>query len=170
MSNTIQTKQCSRCKQNKPFSNFSKHKNTKDGLQNYCKSCMSNYQRTPKGVESHRKGQKKYRQSPKGRNQRKRYLESPEGHIAMKKYRQSVKCHIAVARAIKKHNRTHPDRYQARMKIRSMFQTGKIPRAKELICVLCGKQAEEYHHHQGYDEKHQLVIIPVCKPCNIHIT
>jgi hypothetical protein len=33
-------KTCSKCKEEKPFSEFSKNKNSKDGLQSYCKICV----------------------------------------------------------------------------------------------------------------------------------
>ena len=37
------TKYCSRCDTDKPVSEFSKNKNTKDGLAYYCKTCYSKY-------------------------------------------------------------------------------------------------------------------------------
>lgn len=36
---TLQTKQCSKCKEEKPLSEFSKNKRTKDGYHFYCKDC-----------------------------------------------------------------------------------------------------------------------------------
>lgn len=39
------TKQCSKCKEVKPVTEFSKDKSNKDGLHSYCKSCVSQYQK-----------------------------------------------------------------------------------------------------------------------------
>jgi len=36
-------KYCTKCKQNKPTYQFSKHNRTKDGLQFWCKACRSEY-------------------------------------------------------------------------------------------------------------------------------
>lgn len=38
------TKLCGKCQEKKEFSNFSKCQRNKDGYQNYCKFCISNYQ------------------------------------------------------------------------------------------------------------------------------
>ena len=38
-------KRCSKCDENKPMSEFSKHKGKKDGLQSQCKKCVSAYHR-----------------------------------------------------------------------------------------------------------------------------
>lgn len=40
MVNHVSTKTCYKCKQNKPLVGFGKNKNTKDGLQVYCKDCV----------------------------------------------------------------------------------------------------------------------------------
>lgn len=49
-------KRCTKCKRLKEFHKFSKNKNNKDGLQYWCKLCMSkghkNWKKTPKAKES----------------------------------------------------------------------------------------------------------------------
>lgn len=37
------TKQCSKCKQNKPIEQFGEYKKNKDGLRGWCKSCTHEY-------------------------------------------------------------------------------------------------------------------------------
>lgn len=39
----IGVKHCSKCGKTLPVSEFRRNKREKDGLQNYCKSCMDNY-------------------------------------------------------------------------------------------------------------------------------
>jgi hypothetical protein len=43
---------------------------------------------------------------------------------------------------------------------------GLLPPAKTLLCVDCGAQAQEYHHHNGYEPEHLLDVIPVCRACH----
>ena len=38
-------KKCSKCKIEKPYSEFSKHKKKKDGYQPFCKSCNKEYKK-----------------------------------------------------------------------------------------------------------------------------
>jgi len=38
-------KRCSRCKQEKPVTEFGKHQRRKDGLQSYCRECKRAYDR-----------------------------------------------------------------------------------------------------------------------------
>lgn len=37
---TVEAKQCSKCHEEKPASEFDRYKRTADGLQSQCKSCM----------------------------------------------------------------------------------------------------------------------------------
>jgi hypothetical protein len=41
---------------------------------------------------------------------------------------------------------------------------GKLPPAKECVCVDCGKQARDYDHR---DYSKPLEVEPVCHPCNL---
>jgi hypothetical protein len=50
----VHTKQCSKCKKEKPFSDFNKHPNTKSGLQSRCKRCVNNFTRKRKWVRSNK--------------------------------------------------------------------------------------------------------------------
>ena len=55
-----QTKHCKRCDRKLPLSKFTKHKNSKDGLNFYCKDCISEkgrkYRQTTKSVYGALKG------------------------------------------------------------------------------------------------------------------
>lgn len=56
-------KQCTQCKETKPFSEFSINKQLKSGLRSYCKTCQTRYdkERYAKDVEGHRQRVKDYR-------------------------------------------------------------------------------------------------------------
>lgn len=57
--------------------------------------------------------------------------------------------------------------HSAHMAILRAVKQGMKP-ATAFICADCGKeQAEEYHHHKGYDKEHWLDVIPLCLPCHV---
>lgn len=58
------------------------------------------------------------------------------------------------------------DKHRAHGAIWRAVSTGKIPRAKELICVDCGRPAQDYDHYLGHDRTHYLDVQPVCKKCH----
>jgi len=97
----IKAKECTKCKEIKPFSEFYKQKGRKFGLASNCKECNNKtgkkYRQTEKGKESSRKGTKKYQQTVKGIEVKKR---------ATKKYRQSEKGIEVRRRASEKYEQT----------------------------------------------------------------
>ena len=56
----MENKVCSKCKQSKPKSEFTKDKSRRDGLIVWCKQCRLEYQRLPREVDRRRKYSKKY--------------------------------------------------------------------------------------------------------------
>lgn len=136
MSETIQTKRCSKCKNFKSFTEFYKSRTNKDGFQNYCKICKKQNQKTKEGKAS----QRRYRQ---------RYYKSNKGKTALKLER----IH-------------HPERYKAGNAVNNAIRAGKLPRPNTLQCHYCSEQAEQYHHHLGYALEHLLDVVPVCKKCH----
>lgn len=60
----METKRCSRCKQEKPISDFGVRKSTPDGLWNYCKNCDSERRR-----EKHLPSGSKPKQQPRYQRQ-----------------------------------------------------------------------------------------------------
>ena len=88
---------CSKCKDEKDVSEFSKDRSRKDGYAHFCKKCMKDYRQSDKGKNSSRKSiiknkklQKIYRQSEKGRALYKRYRQNEKGKEA-RRINQSVK-------------------------------------------------------------------------------
>lgn len=140
MSETIQTKRCSKCKQFKPISEFYRDQRRKDGHRSLCKVCHSkitkDYYQTKKGKEVNRKAESRYAKTEKGKAKKKRYRQrNPE----------QVKARNAVIKAIK---------------------DGKLPRLDNRLCHYCPKPAQEYHHWHGYEKEHWLDVVPACIPCH----
>lgn len=59
-----------------------------------------------------------------------------------------------------------------RMMISRAVRNGTLSNPATLFCVICKNQAEMYHHPNGYDNEHELDIVPVCKKCHkqIHLS
>ena len=43
---------------------------------------------------------------------------------------------------------------------------GNLPSLDTQKCLECGKTATRYHHHNGYDRKHRLDVVPLCGRCH----
>ena len=193
MPELIVTKQCSKCKQTKPLSEFYKHPSAKDGHFGSCKECKKKYTSQYRKTEIGKTKIDKYWQSEKGKLVRKVYSQSAKGKASMYKYSQSDKREITKKRFlqsekgklyIKRCSQTekrkayqrefakidrirHPERHKARDAVKSMIKNGAIPKASALKCHNCPSQAKEYHHHNGYAQESWLDVIPVCKECHI---
>jgi hypothetical protein len=59
-----------------------------------------------------------------------------------------------------------PDKYKARNKVNNAIARNKIPKVSTLQCINCGNQAQQYHHHNGYNIEHWLDVVPMCIPCH----
>lgn len=81
MSDTIQTKQCSKCKKVLPISEFHKRRSHKDGLRSWCKLCRE--QLATKYYQDHKADYQQYQQTHKELHRRsaKRYTKTLKGHL-----------------------------------------------------------------------------------------
>lgn len=86
-----------------------------------------------------------YRSTPKGREQRSKW-----------------------SAEYKKKNSDAPQ-FKARYAVNLAIQRGTLIKPTNLLCIDCGCQAKEYHHHLGYSEEHYLDVVPVCIPCHTKI-
>lgn len=66
----------------------------------------------------------------------------------------------------RQHQLRYPERDKARVAVARAKKAGRLPKASDLLCVDCGRQAQEYDHYLGYNEEHWLDVQPVCKPCH----
>lgn len=155
----MKSKKCTKCKEIKPFSGFSKNKATTDGFQCWCKGCKLAWQQSPIGKASKKKNSAKYYQANKEQIKKSEaeYRKTPNGRVNQ-------------LRGSTKHRLKYPDRYKARNKINNAIQDGNIPPVKTLKCSKCPSQAEQYHHYLGYTEEHWLDVIALCRPCHDHLT
>jgi hypothetical protein len=55
---------------------------------------------------------------------------------------------------------------QARTALNHAVADGLIPKVSTLLCEWCGKPAQTYHHHRGYEPEFQLTVIPLCRQCH----
>lgn len=157
MSNTIQTKYCPDCKQNKPLSEFNKSRTRKGGFQSYCKSCLKAYQKT-------------YQQSEKGkaicRKATTKYQQTFNYKVVSANYRQSLMGKAAHRKADAKSKAIHPNNIKAKDAVNNAIRAGKLPRPNTWLCHYCTRPAQEYHHWHGYEPEHYLDVIPACRECH----
>lgn len=138
--------------QPQPIDNFYKNAHSLGGFHSNCKDC-------------------------KNRHVRARYHSDPEVKAAVltktKAYRQSERGKEVMKKSYQKHAQSHPERVKARIAVRGKvvnIKTGNgLPHPTELNCAECGKQAQEYHHHNGYDKEHWLDVIPLCAACHTSV-
>lgn len=146
-------KVCWTCRQAIPAGGFSRSKRSKDGLQTQCKQCFAEYQRNWLAKV--------------GAKERRVLLMAQwfDKHPGYKKEHRAK--NVARDRERRQiHRANNPEVYKARYCIFRLVKSGKIPRAKELTCVTCGKPARHYHHHRGYAREHWEDVIPVCVSCH----
>lgn len=158
MPESIVTKRCSKCKIEKPLTEFYKRLGSKDGHRNDCIQCnqkqKQEYTHTPKGIRVHRRARRKYGRTDKSRKAQKRYSQSPKGKL--------VNC-----RKTDRYRKRHPLYTQASHAVNRAIRAGHIPRPDTFQCSQeCSKRAEQYHHHLGYAPEHWLDVVPVCIPCH----
>lgn len=130
------SKECFKCKETKPLTEFYKHPQMGDGHLNKCKEC------TKKDVGKHRsenleKIREYDRQRAKNKERIALSVKVTKAWRAEDKRRQAA--HSAVARAIRNGDLT------------------KMP------CVRCGAEKVEAHH-EDYDKK--LEVVWLCTPCH----
>lgn len=54
----------------------------------------------------------------------------------------------------------------ARAKVNDWVRDNRMAHPSTLKCTKCGRQAEQYHHHNGYAKENWLDVIPVCAKCH----
>jgi hypothetical protein len=63
--------------------------------------------------------------------------------------------------------RRFPDRAVARIQVNEAVKYGRMPRAKDLLCVDCLTPAREYDHYLGYAKEHWFDVQAVCRSCHL---
>jgi len=137
-------KKCSKCGELKPFSEFHKKKNTKDGLQSQCKMCNKKYYENNK--EKMKEYNKKYYENNKEKikEYKKEYNENNKEKIKeyKKEYNKNNYVRIWCTDTIRRHKTRG---YIVNMTIDELYNIVK----DEPICEICGKELEWYSTGKG---------------------
>lgn len=133
-----ETRRCSKCKKAKPMSEFYKNKGSSNGFHYYCKKCFLIDQR-----ERDKKRRDSRPKIPLTDEQKKRRYET------QKRWRLRNKI-----------------KFLAHQTVFIALRAGKLLRPKH--CQTCGIECKpEAHHWKGYDPKHWLDVIWLCRSCHI---
>lgn len=145
-------KKCSDCKQRKPLVEFHKDSGSKDGYAVRCKTCAATCSRA-----HYLKNQDRIRQYAR------EYVAKNKERVdqVRREYRANNK--DKTARNRRNYRERHAARVAAGLKLQWAIESGKKPRAIELTCETCGKQAQEYHHP---DYSKPLDVVPLCRSCH----
>lgn len=124
-----ETKHCGGCGQDLPLSSFWKNRAMSDGLQRECKNCL-------------RSRQKKYYQTPEGKEHRRKRNATASARAARKRYAASAKGREAANKATRKFAA------QLRKEARALLRA-----AKDVPCADCGDKfhfaAMDFDHVRG---------------------
>jgi hypothetical protein len=147
----METKKCTSCLETRPIDQFGQQKRGLLGKRSKCKSCVKQYNHkysTERWKNDHEFRERKIKMSLEW------VAKNPEKRAAIAKNRN------------KKALSTHPDKVRARALVNQRVRFKRIPKACELNCCNCGAQAQQYHHHMGYDWDNRYNVVPVCIPCH----
>lgn len=173
------SKKCTACHQNLPLESFVVCKRNKDGRGAKCKEChkviCTNYVSNNKMKRLNSSREYWIKNKPAHRARVRAWQdEHPENMVEIKnRYKASHPERDKTYRKkfgsinTKKYRAAYPEKYKARNKVNNAVANAIIPKLENQLCMHCGKQAKEYHHHKGYAPQHWLDVIPLCKPCHI---
>jgi len=138
--NNSDIKQCTKCGQFQPLSEYHKHKKTKDGLAYACKTCcnLQRHNNYVKNIERERAHDRAYRQTDAAK--------------AAKRIRD------------KRYYEKNRDKILARSKSKYAAKIGKIAKEK---CECCGAIDKLCLHHEDYDSP--LNVMVLCEICHLKI-
>ena len=167
MAETIISKQCTKCTNILPISEFFRDKSHKDGHSTQCKKCRMAQREIYRKTEKGKITCARYDKSAHGKKKKKQYRESPNGRAAVKRSQQSEKCRKKDNIRSKHYREKYPLRIKANNAVTLSILANKIPYPKYFTCQDCDKNiAQVYHHHKGYAKANWLDVIPLCYSCH----
>lgn len=166
---------CSTCKEFKTKDNFYKVPQYKGrGYAYKCKPCMIAFtgkmqkKNKDKIKENHQKRIEKIRSNPETYNI---HLEKVRSH-----YRNRIENDPNFAKQRREYQRrkrqsgegypTNKRIVYAHSLVQYAVRQGKLPHPTTLTCAHCSNQAQEYHHHNGYEKEHLLDVEALCVSCH----
>ena len=147
-------KRCKKCQQEKPSSEYYRHRKSRDGLDYLCKECSRGKAREWQRSNPERHAEASARWDREN-IERKRELR-----------RESYRRHRAAQMQRSKARRDEePEKYRARYTLTNAVREGKI--AKPSACEDCGKELSArliHGHHHDYSKP--LEVEWLCAPCH----
>ena len=171
-------KTCCRCKTEKELNEFVKSSRSKDGFSNRCKHChrIASIKSCRDNPDGRKESYQKYYETHKQEHMKRCVSwakRNPQKvrEIKLRCFKNMTEDQIE---RLNQHRRKStiqqrqkfPDKYKARSKVNNAIAKNKIPKASTLQCINCGNQAQQYHHHNGYNIEHWLDVVPMCIPCH----
>ena len=141
-------KTCFKCGATKPYTEFYKHKQMRDGFMGKCKSCAKSD--TKKNREDNLEYYQEY--------DRQRHYNNPErraaNHKASRKWRkENAARHVELTKAWAQRN---PEKRKAHNAVANALRDGKMERKP---CEVCGGENVQAHH---YDYSKPLDVVWLC--------
>ncbi len=131
-------KQCSKCHELKPETEFYKDTRTKDGLKCQCKKCHCETTMRTRDINKHRQSNKEF--------MRREHQNNPDKVRSYWRTRQE----------------TDPRKIRARSLLNSAIRRGKVKRPS--YCEKCGASGMVYGHHKDYNKP--LDVEWLCADCH----
>lgn len=172
-------KLCCRCNTEKPLEMFVKSSRSKGGYGSRCKACHCEISKksAKENQQSRKDSSDRYYANHKKECSERSKSWQKSNPVAVKEIRKRAR--IKNAESIRKYvsefgvanqrkmRLKYPEKFKARNFVNNNIAKGRLERAKNLTCAHCGKQASDYHHHNGYSREHWLDVIPLCRPCHV---
>lgn len=160
-------KYCHKCQNWKQSDEFNKNSLKPDGLQSQCRECqkISNraYINSEKGIKTRIARAEVYKENGKRQQIQYRYNHSQKNREAQRRYTQTENGKANLKKNRYKAMAQFPEKEKARKAVWRAVVKGTLPRIYTRCCSICGEQAHEYHHHNGYSKDHWLDVIPMCR-------
>lgn len=165
-------KQCTQCGEVKPLGEFVKDKRHSDGLTSNCKKCCRERSRAWAAANPERQRARTSAWNASHPDQAREYsrrwdaAHREERREANKRW--YVDKHEVIQVRKRNHRASHPEVDRAGNIVIVAVRAGKLTRAAEYFCFVCGTSADqgatmEYHH---VDYSKPLEVIPVCSSCH----
>jgi hypothetical protein len=134
---SIEAKNCSKCGELKPLTEYTKHQTGKDGLYSQCKPCFAAYAREhyEKNKERRIKQVDQYRKAN------------------WEKYKQQIY----------ERERKSPEKRKARHAVNNAVASGKIERPYLCEAPKCIELKLDFHHTKGYEKENWFTGVWLCR-------
>lgn len=161
-------KTCKHCNQCKPFDQFYRASNTKDGYRGRCKPCYDEQVKSwtranPDKCSAYSAAYQKRNPDVARKHAAGVYLNHREKRLAnSKQWRDRNKERLAAYD--RERRKKYPEREQARQAVRYALKRGEL--VKPSHCERCGSDRYVEAHHWSYAPEHRLDVEWICRSCH----